>query len=388
MFFHEFSYEAKRVLRQKEELFWVLLFPMILGTLFHFAFSNLNNTTENFHTIPVAVCCDSPDENPAFQQVLTHLSKETDPPFLSLTETDWASAIELLENNTVRGIFRVGNEVSLTCSSADGSNINSTSAMEQSILEAFLREYLANAAAIPEILANTSANPEDILSLADSNESFGRELVLTDGNMDSIVQYFYNLIAMGCLFTSFAGVYIAIRNQANLSDVGARKCVSPSGKALSIAAQLLSNMLAQFACLVVNILYLVCVLHVDFGTSLPFLVLTALIGCIMGVSFGFFIGSISRLSELAKTGLLICISMLCCFLSGLMIGNMRSVVEKFCPLLNRINPAIHISDSFLTLNIYGPSSRYFGNLCVLLLMTFIFITAGCLMIRRKNYASL
>ena len=39
MFWHEFVYEIRRLLRQKEELFWMLMFPVILGTLFYFAMS-------------------------------------------------------------------------------------------------------------------------------------------------------------------------------------------------------------------------------------------------------------------------------------------------------------------------------------------------------------
>ena len=79
MFLHEFKYELKRVLRQKEELFWVLLFPIILGTMFHFALGNLNNTTENFHTIPAAVCVEKRLEDQTFEYVLESLSKGEDP---------------------------------------------------------------------------------------------------------------------------------------------------------------------------------------------------------------------------------------------------------------------------------------------------------------------
>lgn len=81
-------------------------------------------------------------------------------------------------------------------------------------------------------------------------------------------------------------------------------------------------------------------------------------------------------------------SLFCCFLSGLMFGNMRNVVEKFCPFLNVINPAVRISDSFLTLNIYGVNGRYFGNLFALFLIAAVFLAAGCMMIRRKTYASI
>ena len=88
LFLHEFKYEWIRVLRQKEELFWVLLFPMILGTLFHVAFGNLNNSTENFHTIPAAVCLETGSENEPFREVLHTLSEEDNgTPLLAVSYT-------------------------------------------------------------------------------------------------------------------------------------------------------------------------------------------------------------------------------------------------------------------------------------------------------------
>lgn len=206
--------------------------------------------------------------------------------------------------------------------------------------------------------------------------------------MDSLIQYYFNLIAMACLFTSFAGSQIAIKSQANLSPLGAKKCISPNGKFISVTAQLLSCLITQFFCVAVNILYLFFVLKIEFGASLPWILLTSFIGCIMGIGFGFFIGSIGKVSEASKTGIMISSSLLCCFLSGLMIGNMRPLIESACPVINDVNPAVLISDSFLTLNIYGASPRYAANLAGLLIYTLIFVTAGCLMVRRKTYASL
>lgn len=388
MFFHEFVYELKRVVRQKEELFWVLLFPMILGTMFYVAFGNLNNTTENFHTIPVAVCIEDEAAGKPFLEVMDALSEDGDTPLVSVTETDWEDAMKRLEEDEVRGIFQVGEEVTLSCAQAQNNNANATLSIEQSILEAVLREYKANMAAILEIMEKKPEKLTEAVSLISSQASYGKELSFTPGNMDAIIQYYFNLIAMACLFTSFAGAYVAINNQANLSALGARKCVSPMGKFLSVTAQLLSCLLVQFISVAVNVLYLFYVIKVDFGTALPNLLFTSFIGCIMGVSFGFFIGCIGRLSENVKMGIMIASSMLCCFLSGLMIGNMRVVIEDFCPFINDVNPAVLISDSFLTLNIYGFGERYGANLAFLLLFAVFFVTAGCLMIRRKNYASL
>ena len=376
------------MVRQKEELFWVLLFPMILGTMFYVAFGNLNNTTENFHTIPVAVCIEDEAAGKPFLEVMDALSEDGDTPLVSVTETDWEDAMKRLEEDEVRGIFQVGEEVTLSCAQAQNNNANATLSIEQSILEAVLREYKANMAAILEIMEKKPEKLTEAVSLISSQASYGKELSLTPGNMDAIIQYYFNLIAMACLFTSFAGAYVAINNQANLSALGARKCVSPMGKFLSVTAQLLSCLLVQFISVAVNVLYLFYVIKVDFGTALPNLLFTSFIGCIMGVSFGFFIGCIGRLSENVKMGIMIASSMLCCFLSGLMIGNMRVVIEDFCPFINDVNPAVLISDSFLTLNIYGFGERYGANLAFLLLFAVFFVTAGCLMIRRKNYASL
>lgn len=388
MFLHEFIYEIKSILRTKEELFWVLVFPMILGVLFHIAFANINNATETFHTIPVAACIEEGTQRDAFREVLDSLSSEGETPFLHVTYTDWDEALTLLEENSVRGIFKVGDDVSLTCAPSNTANAGNTLAIEQSILESFLREYRTNATAITEIISTNPAKLNEVLSLMETDTAYEKELQLTEGNMDNMIQYFYNLLAMACLYTSFAGSMIAIKNQANLSTLGARKCVAPTGKFLSVVAQLTACILVQFACVAINLLFMVYVLKVDFATSIPLLMLTALVSCIMGVSFGFFVGCIGKMGEGLKMGVMIGVTMGSCFLSGLMVGNMRSLVESFCPLINDINPAVLISDSFLTLNIYGVTERYTSNLLLLLLFSGIFLCAGSLLIRRKTYASL
>ena len=388
MFLHEFIYEMKRLLRQKDEIFWVLLFPMILGTMFHFAFGNLNNASENFHTIPVAVCVEDGEAGKAFTDVLEQIGGQGETPLLSIDYADKESAKELLKQNEVSGIFYAGDDVSLTCLSADSNAADSVLLMEQSILEMILREYRTNVSAVTELAEKNPESLNEILSLMQSDESFGKERKVTDGNMDGVVQYFFNLIAMACLYTSFAGSHIAIKNQANLSALGARKRVSPNRKFLSITAQFCSCLLTQFFCIAVNVFYLAYALKVDFGTSLPLLLITAFMGCVTGISFGFFIGSAGRAGEGLKMGIMICFSMLCCFLSGLMLSEMRLLVETFCPFLNDINPAVRISDAFLTLNIYGVTERYAGNLLALLVMAAVFLCAGCFLVRRKTYASI
>lgn len=388
MFIHELKYEFLRVLRQKDETFWVLLFPLVLGIFFTAAFSNINNTTENFHAIPVAVCLEEGAQADAFRSVMDVLGEEGEQQFLAVSYTDTDTAQRLLKENRIRGIFTADDDVSLTCAPPDSSNVNSTAAIEQNILEAFLKEYRASRTALMKITERNPSKIPKLLPMLLENASYKKELRLTDGNLDVFVQYFFNLIAMACMYASFAGSQIAIKNQANLSDIGARKCLSPCHKLLSVTAEFLSCFLAQFFCIAANIVFYVYILKIDFGTSLPLLLFTASVGCMMGVSFGFFIGCINRWSANVKISFLIIITMICCFFSGLMVQNMHAVIEERCPVLNRINPAALLADCFHTLNIYDVCQRYFNRIFTLLFISAIFIIGGFLILRRKTYANL
>ena len=54
MFIHNFKYSLKTLFRNKMLIFWTFAFPIILGTLFHLAFSNISKT-ETFDAIDIAI---------------------------------------------------------------------------------------------------------------------------------------------------------------------------------------------------------------------------------------------------------------------------------------------------------------------------------------------
>ena len=130
------------------------------------------------------------------------------------------------------------------------------------------------------------------------------------------------------------------------------------------------------------------VLNIDLTARLPLAILTIFVSCMAGTSLGFSLGSIGRAAENTKISVTIAFVMLCCFLSGLMVDNMRMYVEKYCPIINRINPAARISDCFYSLIAYDDLNRYIGNIITLLIFSAIFCFAGFLLTRRKKYASL
>ena len=54
MFWHNFKYSIKTLARNKMLLFWTFAFPIILGTLFSMAFSDVENS-EKLDIINIAI---------------------------------------------------------------------------------------------------------------------------------------------------------------------------------------------------------------------------------------------------------------------------------------------------------------------------------------------
>lgn len=376
MFRNLFKYEFLSDIRQKDVIFWMMCFPIILSTFFHLAFGNLYEKDEMFAEIPVAVVEEKSDE--AFRTVMEQLSTG-DSPLFTVQYTDREEAMELLEKKKISGIIYVGDELSMAVS---GKGIIPT------IIRSFLEQYTSQR----EIIVETAMNAPDKLPAVIETLSAEIDCIetkeLSSGNMDEYAAYFQNLIAMVALFGTTSGIFAATSNQGNLSAIGARKCVSPVHKLKAIIVKLAASICVQSLCTFISISYILFILRIDMGDKIPMIYLSGILGSVLGVSLGFFIGSATSASESAKMGMTMGISMTSCFLSGLMVGNMKAVIEEKCPVINVFNPASIISDLFYCLSIYDDYTRYIERAVLLLIMSVVFAAGGFLMTRRKKYASI
>ncbi len=377
-----FKYALLRLMRNKANLFWILVFPIVLGCFFKIAFSNIT-ASESFHTIPVAVVEGDNADATAFHTMIEQLSGDSEDAMLSATFCDDKKARTLLEKGKVDGIFYTTDTVEL----AVNSDLSDAS-INQSILQSLLTQYYLNRDLIVQILTTNPGNIESLVDSIGQSVDTRKEVSLTRNNIDTYDQYFYNLIAMACLYTAMGGINLAINNSANLSSLAARKTIAPAKRAALIGTELLAIILFESLLNVVSFLFIVTVLGIHMTTHLGLAMLTILISTTFSITFGMFLGCVGPKSEGGKTGLMFAVVMPLCFLSGLMMGTMRMVVEKYAPFVNRINPAALISDSFYALNNYDTLTRYTGNILTLLFMTVLFLIISILVTRRKTYASL
>ncbi len=378
---HTIKYSFLRLLRNKEEIFWILCFPIILAIFFKAGFSGINDS-EKISPIPVGIVSENKENFESFKKVAESLEENNDTQLLKIQYISKEKAYELLKSNKIDGILTVKDKVTVTVSAG-----MSDKAINQSILNSIVKQYNTSKNAFLEVAAK---HPEKLTSMiSNTSEIQSKEISLTDRkNSDTFTQYFYNLLAMACLFTSMAGMRISIDNQGNLSLLGSRRCISPTNKLISVIGELISFTGFNFICNFIAYLFIVIVLKIDLTPHFPLAVLTLFISTLTGISFGFFVGAFSSASENIKNAICMSLSMLFCFMSGLMIGNMKIVVEKIFPVFNKINPAVLISDSFYSLSVYNTFERYCQNIITLVIMITAFTIGGFLLTRRKKYASL
>ena len=374
---HCIKYELLNLLRNKVVVFWLLGFPIILGTLFFAAFGSLADSEQDYKNMPVAVI-EKGEAPMGFDSLINTLSAGKDALF-SIKTRDEATAKELMEKGELDGIIYSDKEISLEVPGDAGIK----SGIIKSVLDSFTSRYdiISSVAEkdpekLPELLENIDAETSFIKS--SSNEA----------NSDPYVQYFYNLLAMAGLLGSMMGMYCAINHQANLSSLGARVEVSPMSKIKDILSSLIATLLLHNIFTNIGAAYLVFVLQIQFGVPFWVIALVNLLSTLIGDCMGCFIGSISTMKEGAKNGILLAASLGLCFLSGLMFGGMRLLIGKSVPIINRINPAAVIADCFYSVNVYGSYDKLWQNVIVLAIWCVLLLAGSFIATRKRKYKSL
>ena len=260
--------------------------------------------------------------------------------------------------------------------------------LNQTILQSFLDEYRQTAASLSRVAReNPDALPAAIAAIS-RGADYTQEFSLSAARPSATVNYYYALLAMVCLYGSFTGMDIITYLQANLSPLGARRSLAPVKKMKMVLADLLSGFTIHSACLLTTLAYIALVLRVDFGPHFGLVLLTCLAGSLVGVSLGALLSAATRLSPITKTGLLVSLSMVCCFLAGLMMEGISYQVAQNAPAVAWLNPAARIADAFYCLYYFDTYHRFFLDIGVLLAMAAALFGGAVLFLRRRKYESI
>ncbi len=385
MFAHIYRFRLKCHLRDRSNLFWTLLFPLVLGTFFYLSFGHIDSYY-TFSRIPVGVVDNTAwRQNAAFQKTLKSASAGANGGRLFSVKVLSASGAEkALKNGTVKGYLIPGG------SEADGTfslkNVVKESDIDQTVIKTFADDYLQTEAAYRDIASSDFSALKTAVQV--KTVSFIRSVSLSRHTSDSAATYFYALIAMACLYGSFWGLREIDAVQANQSPQGARVNMAPIHKLRVFLSSLCAALTIQTAGVFLLIGYLALVLHVPFGTQIGFVLLAGFIGSVTGVMLGAMLSALIKKSTGVKVAILISVSMTLSFLAGLMFDQMKYIVETKMPALSYLNPANLVADAFYALYDYDTLNRYLLNIELLAAFAVFFFFMTYFALRRQKYESL
>ena len=381
MFFHNYKYRIKCIVRDRDMMFWTLLFPIVLAVLFNLALGDISNA-DRFQAIELAVVNNSSSSNNQdFVETIDKVSdKKSDDPLFKTQYTSENKAKKLLEDNKIQGYILLDNDIDI---------VVNQSGINQTIIKSFVDEYKQTSSTIKKIIKeNPNAINKETLDNLFERTNYLKEVSVSKESPDSSINYFYTLIAMACLYGSFLGIKEISAIQANQSSQGARINAAPTHKLKLFTVSLLAVTTVQAFNIGILMLFLNFVLKINFSNQLGYVLLTCLIGSITGITFGTFIGIIIKKGEGVKMGILVGFTMTMSFLSGMMYDKMKYIVDTKVPLLGYINPVNLIADSFYSLYFYDTLTKYFINIGILCVLSLIFSGITYLVLRGQKYASL
>lgn len=390
MFFHNLKYSLKVLFKSKSLIFWTFAFPIILGFLFNLAFSNIEES-EKLDIINLGIV-DTKNFDENFITALKYLgNKDNEDRLFEIKYLDKEEANEHLDNSKIDGYIFYENKIKITIKE---NGINETiikNVVDEIIQQTKFTEDVASKEIQNEMISgNMNIDYENIYKNAYelAGYSYKNTKDISKENLSYTMIEYYTLIAMTALYGGIIAMTSLNNNLANMSSKGKRVSIAPVKKLTTILSSLVASYIVQTIGMILLFIFTIVVIKVDYGNNLGKVILLALVGMLAGLSLGTFIGAILKTNEASKVGIIIAITMLGSFLSGMMGITMKYIIDSNVSILNKLNPASMITDGFYSLYYYETFNRYYFNIISLLIFSTILILISCISLRRQKYDSI
>ena len=372
------KYSFLTKIRNRSIVFWPLIFPFILTTVMYLSIGQMEES--DFETVNVAVVAENAGGSEAEEAFLTWLEMmEESSDMIHIEQMEEDEALDRLEKGQIDGIFYNGETPALTV----GRN-----GLPESILQIVLENYIEGRKTLEDVAAVSPEKLKDaVFAMEDYTDSV-EQVTLGGKTTNGNVQFFYALLGMACLYGCFIGYGSAMELQAYLTPLAARRCAGPSNRLHVILSETLVSFVLHFVNMMILLAYMKYVLRLEFSGSYAEMLPALFLGSMIGVTMGMFITSIGKMGEGMKVGVMVGVSMAMSFCAGLMNADIKNIIDRSAPLLNRINPAALISDALYCINVYDAPARYAQDILILGVMCVLLTGGTYLIIRRERYGSI
>ncbi|MBR4618543.1 MAG: ABC transporter permease [Bacilli bacterium] len=393
MFIHNFKYTFKTLFKKKQLIFWTFFFPLILGTFFNMAFSDIENN-EKLDIINIAIVNNEGfNNNETFKSAFKELSDKKNKDRLFNTKyVTLNKAKTLLKKDRIVGYLIIDKNIPKVVISSNGEDetvfkyvVEEISGTEN-IIKNLTKEEIEKEISLGNNIDYNNIYNKVSQLIANNNEAKINNVA--NKNLSYTMIEFYTLIAMACLYGSILSMVAINQALPNMGSIGKRVSITPVKKAIIIFSSLLASFITQLIGIAILFLYTIFVLNVDYGNHLALVLLITTIGSFAGLSLGVFVSTVFKTNDNNKTGIIIAYTMLGSFLSGMMGITMKYIIDKNLPIINKLNPVNMITDGLYSLYYYQTYNRYIFNIISLLVFSFILILISFMSLRRQKYDSI
>lgn len=341
-----FLYFLKNRLRIKEAVFWMILYPLILVSIFYFGFSGLmNESNEPIRPIPVAVEKDYP-----YRFVLKQVG------IFDEVIAEESEAESLLLQEKVTAFIR-----------KDGSLLFLKSGISQTVVK-----EVADRIKQTEAFAKSGVS---ITKLADRT-SYVKRLQQKE---DHWKLTFYAAVGMVSLYSIYGGIRVVSQD-----DFTARIVLSPLKKSVRLAIYFIIEVILNLAVNLVLIFYIDYVLKLNLFPNILGSMALIGFGNFVGISLGILLGIPKKISMGAKQGIATAITLLLAFFSGMMGRGMPAIIRQTIPWFEKLNPIAVVSGNLMRLNMLSSSSGYVQAVLILVIQTAIFLFVGWFILKNRK----
>ena len=403
-----FVHTVRMLLRRRDVLIWVVLFPLVLATLFHVMFSGF----DEYYRVEPASCVVVDDENYRspqamfFREMLDTVSEPGDDQVLSVSmvATPDEGRAAVLAGDTAACII-VDSEGLPSMQVSPLSMSSTTGSLDQSIVRAVLDQYRQTYAEMKQTFMalplaqgmQVAPSQESFESLAaapgmqEAASAFMSDAIKTQQvdvlrvESSSTVRYFYALMGFASLMSITVAICAVSATRANTSAVGARRQVAGVSPAKQMAVTMAASFVAVFGCLLLAFAYMRFVLGVEFGGRDGLAVMAIATCALMSTALGAAIGAIPSMPTPGKEGLATGITCLCALFAGLYgepSMQLADQIAQHAPWAALINPAAQAANAFYDLTYYDSLAPFFWTMCVLLVMAAAFFAVAAVLMRR------
>lgn len=361
---------VKMMLHRKRFYIWYLFVPIVFACLLFLVTRSLTDV-ERFTVIPVGIVNETnQQEYDAFVRLMSDVQEVKGQEIFELRECSEEEATSLLFQDEIDAYIVVGENLRLYVKQ---------NGLSQSIVKSFVDQYEQFLQMCRD--SQTELSTEAMKQITMIEMDTVGDIVETDNS----ILYFYTLIGLCCFLTFTFGFHLSDTILSNQSRLAARMNCTPAG----IFQRFFSGLLAAMTVALFGLILIMCfiryILGFPFVFEMNFVWLLSIVGMLVGILFGYVLGSLFRAHKAWKETIAMTMILLFSFFAGIVRIDVKYYIEQNGNWLGYVNPVGLVSDGLYSLLNQGDFFSYLLDLAVLGIFGILLFVVALVQTGRRTY---